>query len=93
MLDWQDWASFNEALQRSHISANSINPPQRWMIVLVDNYDRETVADIVKAENLGHADAAAIVDRMQAECANYSTRWPVMRRMGAKLCLGMEDLV
>jgi hypothetical protein len=50
----------------------------KYKVLLVDNYDRETIAHRVVAENLGFNEATAICERLQRESRYESDWWKVV---------------
>jgi hypothetical protein len=65
-------------------------------IVLVDNYNRETVADVLYVEHLHPWIATWMVrewqNRLWSEMS-HTDRWPVVKDDNYRLSRGMEDLV
>jgi len=61
-------------------------------IVIVDNFGRESVADVLVAENVNENYAQKIVDFLNSENGENSD-WFVLKPDDYRLSRGMEDLV
>jgi hypothetical protein len=62
-------------------------------LVLVDNYARETVADVLLREHVPAEDAQELADAYNKEQGPNPYRWCVVKPDDYRLSRGMEDLV
>lgn len=62
-------------------------------VVAVDNYARETVADILVAENLSQEEAEKIKDDYNHKQGAHPAYWAIVFKDDYVLSRGMEDLV
>jgi hypothetical protein len=68
------------------------NPTTKFKVLWTDGYARETIADRVIAENLGHYEATAICERLQRESTWEGSWWKVVPQ-DAHVWGGMEELI
>jgi hypothetical protein len=62
-------------------------------IVMVDNYNRDSVADVLIAENVNENYAQKIVEFLNEKEGENSTNWFSLKPDDYRLSRGMEDLV
>lgn len=62
-------------------------------LILMDNLDRETVADILVAENIQNNELADILLGRLETYFKGSAWWPTLKPDNYRLSRGMEDLV
>jgi hypothetical protein len=70
-----------------HMAANN------WRVIGKDSQDRESVADIVRIDNVTEAQARDFADRLNADAGDYASRWYIAQPASDKLWGGMEELV
>lgn len=62
-------------------------------VVLVDNFDRESVADLLLAENVSQEEAENIADAYNEKQTDSAPYWAVVKNDDYRLWRGMEDLM
>lgn len=64
----------------------------KFKVLWTDGYNRESIADHVLAENLGHYEALAICERLRSE-SKYEGDWWKVVHQGAPVWRGMAEFV
>lgn len=62
-------------------------------VVLVDNYDRETVEDLLLAENVSQEEAEQIADAYNEKQTDSAPYWAVVKNDDYRLWRGMRDVL
>lgn len=62
-------------------------------VVATDNFARDSVADILIADNVSKAEGQRIVDEHNVPSQTFDGRWYVLVEDDYKLWRGMEELV
>jgi hypothetical protein len=77
----------------STVSRYALIKAARYKVIRADLQGRESKAERVLVENLGHADALAIKNRLNAERHSDGYNWYVVIPQGREIWHGMEEFV